>query len=648
MFKKRPKLPKVERKLLPEIIRKIPTETMLEKSSARNLLGIKARPGDHKEAIVKSIYKDTISRAIAYHKSPSLYNGVPVKLREALEYADDFMFLERAVRGDPGAYLNHIEREKSVSNEARTQFLTSVQEWALPRKNQVLTGHDVLIWGPAEVVIPVEHEPTIALDGEIVKYRQLGNVIRSVIDGNVMDMSETPADLLSGSVDPVWYAAPSSIVWHDTYYEMPHNKKAYAFWAGVITADDIYQIIELGDLLVHAEKVAVNDRDAVLFMTAVLRAEVDVNGKPPDFSNVAKIISKQKGKWELRTGSDVRSAFLAFIPGSSPPPRWCLHSVSNLVEVLPKFTDSLKSFGDRNGNYVAGFNKGQVVFLDNRVRPSVAYIGSSKTGKTTKALQEVFEVTQNVIWLPLSATQFEAVPKICKNFGGTVLPLNLPDAYTVMPNVEAPDRTKVWMAKQQEMHTADIDLATQIVRDQFSRWEDKKKIDGLPLTFEIESGNTVRLLNFYFQYLTVFQQYWTEWFKKTGNTIMLVADNFGAVQKGTDDPNLGYIPSATGRALGLQLVSLVNNGRNGGVMTRILTQNNTDLEYIKPGFIKDFGLVMEFEHNQYSIAKLSENSAPYVPELKVTLPNSILKLVGRQEPEQGADGWTQETSSAPS
>ncbi|KKS75624.1 MAG: hypothetical protein UV49_C0026G0020, partial [candidate division WWE3 bacterium GW2011_GWA2_42_9] len=104
MFKKRPKLPKVERKLLPEIIRKIPTETMLEKSSARNLLGIKARPGDHKEAIVKSIYKDTISRAIAYHKSPSLYNGVPVKLREALEYADDFMFLERAVRGDPGAY----------------------------------------------------------------------------------------------------------------------------------------------------------------------------------------------------------------------------------------------------------------------------------------------------------------------------------------------------------------------------------------------------------------------------------------------------------------------------------------------------------------------------------------------------------------
>ncbi|HCC41878.1 TPA: hypothetical protein DEP93_00190, partial [candidate division WWE3 bacterium] len=76
-----------------------------------------------------------------------------------------------------------------------------------------------------------------------------------------------------------------------------------------------------------------------------------------------------------------------------------------------------------------GINNGQPLLLDYRVRPSILYVGPSKTGKTTKALEEALETTKNVVWLPLTAGEFEAAPKVFELFGGRVIPLNLPDAY---------------------------------------------------------------------------------------------------------------------------------------------------------------------------------------------------------------------------
>ncbi|HCC41877.1 TPA: hypothetical protein DEP93_00185, partial [candidate division WWE3 bacterium] len=115
-----------------------------------------------------------------------------------------------------------------------------------------------------------------------------------------------------------------------------------------------------------------------------------------------------------------------------------------------------------------------------------------------------------------------------------------------------------------------------------------------------------------------------------------------------DDPLLGSIPEATGRNLGILLNWMVSNGRNVGILTRILTHSKDDLDYITTGLYRQFGLVMQFEHNEYSWVKVFQNGEIYADRVEVTLPKSILALVGRREPGQGEAEWTQETSSAPS
>jgi len=103
---------------------------------------------------------------------------------------------------------------------------------------------------------------------------------------------------------------------------------------------------------------------------------------------------------------------------------------------------------------------------------------------------------------------------------------------------------------------------------------------------------------------------------------------------------------ATGRNLGILLAWMVSNGRNVGILTRILTHSKDDLDYITTGLFRQFGLVLQFEHNEYSWVKVFQNGEVYADRVEVTLPKSILSLVGRREPGQGEDEWIQEVSSA--
>ncbi|HCC42173.1 TPA: hypothetical protein DEP93_01755, partial [candidate division WWE3 bacterium] len=255
-FLKRPKTPAKEQLLLPASTRKDHEALEQEKLTAQALLGIKVRPGEHSEATVISYNRDTVKRAVAYHRSSNFYDDSLLNLRRAFDHTNDFTFLVRAVRESPQTYIKHLEMEKSVSNEHRTLFLEEIQEWALPRKLRQLSGHDMLIWGPEGQIVPVAHEETAALHGKVIGYRQLGPVLRSVIDGAPMDMSETPEDPFSGSMDPVWYAAPLNIVWHERYYELPHANKAFAFFSGVFKKpEEVSSALELGDLLIRAENV---------------------------------------------------------------------------------------------------------------------------------------------------------------------------------------------------------------------------------------------------------------------------------------------------------------------------------------------------------------------------------------------------------
>ena len=642
VFWRRLKTPVKEQLLLPASIRKDHEAFEREKLTAQALLGIKVRPGEHSEAVITSYTRDTIKRSVAYHRSSNFYDDSVLELRRASDYSNDFTFLVRAVREDPQAYLNHLEQEKSISNEHRTLFLDEVQEWALPRKLRQLSGHDLLIWGPEEQVVPAAHEESLALHGKIVGYRQYGPVLRSVIDGVAMDMSNTPEDPFTGSMDPVWYAAPLNVIWHYRYYELPHIDKSFAFFSGVFKKpEEISQALELGDLLIRAENVG-----RVMYFTAVLRVEVSTNGKAPDFSTPAKILSKL-GKWELRTGNDIRTAFLAFIPGSAVLQEWHRHSISSKVDqTLQSFTRSLRTTGDRNGNYIVGINNGQPLLLDYRVRPSILYVGPSKTGKTTKALEEALETTKNVVWLPLTAGEFEAAPKVFELFGGKVIPLNLPDAYSLNEGKNGRFRREANIEEQEKLHTEDRELAQKIVLELEASWEMKGRVVGLPLTFKIESGDTIRLYSFYDHFLKAFRDLWKRRYEKTGEWAVVVADNFSALRLSEDDPILGSIPEATGRNLGILLAWMVSNGRNVGILTRILTHSKDDLDYITTGLFRQFGLVLQFEHNEYSWVKVFQNGEVYADRVEVTLPKSILSLVGRREPGQGEDEWIQEVSSA--
>jgi len=644
VFWKRPKTPAKEQLLLPANTRKDHEALEQEKLTAQEFLGIKVRPGENSAATITSYTRDTVKRAVAYHRSSNFYDDSLLNLRRVFDHTNDFTFLVRTVRESPRAYIKHLEMEKSVSNEHRTLFLEEIQEWALPRKLRQLSGHDMLIWGPKEQVVPVAHEETAALHGKVIGYCQLGPVLRSVIDGAPMDMSDTPEDPFTGSMDPVWYAAPLNIVWRDRYYELPHINKAFAFFSGVFKKpEEVSSALELGDLLIRAENVG-----RIMHFTAVLRVEMDTNGKVPDFSATARILSKL-GKWELRMGSDIRTAFLAFIPGSAPIKEWHRHSIAVEVDqTLHGFTRCLRSTGDRNGNYIVGINNGQPLLLDYRVRPSILYVGPSKTGKTTKALEEALETTKNVVWLPLTAGEFEAAPKVFELFGGRVIPLNLPDAYADRQGSNGRFRKEVIMEQQEKLHAEDKVLALKIVEELDYSWEMKGRVVGLPLTFKIESGDTVRLYSFYEHFLKAFRDLWKRRYEKTGEWAVVVADNFSAIRLSDDDPLLGSIPEATGRNLGILLNWMVSNGRNVGILTRILTHSKDDLDYITTGLYRQFGLVMQFEHNEYSWVKVFQNGEIYADRVEVTLPKSILALVGRREPGQGEAEWTQETSSAPS
>lgn len=619
--------------------RELEQETIL----ARQLLGITVRPGKSGEAIVKSLKGDSVWRSVAYHHSSSFVDGSPLELHRAFGYTSEFTLLVRAVRQSPSTFVRHLQNEEETSNEARTQFLEDVKEWALPRKTQQIFGHDLLIWGPTSVIVPEGREETAALYGKVINYFQLGSVARSVLYGLPMDVSEIRRDPITGSVDPVWYAAPRKVVWYSRFYVMPDINRAFAFWSGVVTPDNIGQLLELGDLLLRAENVERN-----LYFSALLRVSANISNGKPDFNGTASQLTKL-GKWEQRSGNDIRAAFQAFIPGALPFPSWHRHSVAKPVAVFKNITQSLKTVGDRNGTNMIGTIDGQPLLLDPWMRPGRFYEGPSKSGKSTLAAAHAAQVTKNILWFPLTAGQFEAAPYWVQDFGGTVISLNLPDAYTIMQSEGAKLENRAIVQRQEELHANDRAEAESSVQQLIESWHKRGKIVGLPLTFRVESGDTIRLLNWYVHFLAAWREAWRHWFERTGEWALVVGDNFSALRLSGDDPILGEIPEATGRNLGLAFAWLVSNGRNIGNACWVLTHAIQDLDYISTGLYNQFGLHISLRHDDYTLATVIQPKEREVlaPQLYIRLPQPIKSEVERREPSsEGAIQWTPNNSLA--
>jgi hypothetical protein len=124
-----------------------------------------------------------------------------------------------------------------------------------------------------------------------------------------MDMTENHPDPITNVFDPICWAAPRKIRWRPRYYVLPDINVAFSFWSGVVTKENIDQLLDMGDLLMHAENV-----EGFLYFSALLRVAVPYNNGKPDFSSQATQLATI-GKWEQRNGNEIRTSFIAFIPG---------------------------------------------------------------------------------------------------------------------------------------------------------------------------------------------------------------------------------------------------------------------------------------------------------------------------------------------
>ncbi len=613
-------------------------ETLL----AREILGIVVHPAKNGEAAVRSLRGDNVERAIAYHQSSSFVDGT-LLLQDALRFSSDLTFLIRALKQTPESFLQHVQNQKDFSkNEVRTSFLDEVVEWALPKRNVQISGHDLLIWGPKDRIVPEGREKTAALYGKIVSYMQAGSAIRSVIYGLPMEMTEMRRDPVTGSVDPVWYASPRKVIWYPRFYLLPDVNIAFSFWSGIVTPENISQILGLGDLLLRPEVVG-----GYLYASALLRVASRAENGKVDFSNVSAQLAKLD-KWEQRSGPDIRTAFQAFIPGSSPQPFWQGHSVSKPQQVLKKLTMPLKTIGDRDGTNMMGLIGDQPLLLNPMLRPGRLYVGPSKTGKSTLAAAHAIQVTPNIVWLPLTAGQFEGAPYWVGQMGGTIIDLDLPDAYALSLNSNgAKSNHRLLEQKQEELHISDKADAEAKMHEIEEEWYRLDRITGLPLTFRVISGDSVRLLNFYTHFLNAWKDAWRRWYEKTGEWSLLVADNFSALQLAENDAILGDMPFNTGRNLGISLAWMVSNGRNMGTACWILTHSAEDLDYISSGLHSQFGLEVSLSHNDYTMAKVLQpkEREEMVPRLFINLPKPIRSVVERREPTQDGQPWLQKERS---
>jgi|GEM_PF-2199095 len=637
--------PGTDARLLPESSVFLNAVTREETISARELLGVTIHPVKGGAAGVRST-NGGATRVIAYHQSSKFTDGSGLDIRQAYKYTSNLTMLLRLVKHYPASFVRHVQNEKDGEKTARTEFLDDVMEWALPRKGKI-SGHDLLLWGDLGAIIPENREETASLHGKIVSYLQAASVLRSVILSTPMSLEDAKYDLITKSYDAVWYAAPRKVFWYPDFYSLPDSNLAYAFWSGVVSPENIRELMDMGDILLYTEVV-----EGYLYATAILRVVVPIRNGTADFSSETSQLMKL-GKWERRTGADLKKAFQAFVPGSAPPPAWDRHSVHKPNYVLSAIQKSLKNVGDKNGDTMSGFIDDEPFFLNNQLRPSRIYLGPSKVGKSTLAAAHVLQTNGcRVIWIPLTAGQFESAPHWVERFEGTVINLNLPDAYTLhrqndKQNGTRPTRVDM-VAKQEELHVEDKEAAEKTVAKLEAEWYQRGKIVGLPLTFRVKSGDTVRLLNWYNHFLTAMREAWKRWYELTGELATIVADNFSALKLSDNDPLLGELPAAIGENLGLNLAWLVSNGRNIGLSCWITTHSKEDLDHISTGLFNQFGLCFNLKHNDFTFCEVSQpkDRDVLVPKLYIKLPYPIKRVVERREPNLDELPWTQKEVSA--
>lgn len=599
---------------------------------ARAMFGNPKVIADRSSQAAVVIGSDNQMRSIVYHGTATLSTGALLQLIFCFQHSSDFVFLVRAHKQTPIKFLRKISTEMASSNDARKEYLKEVKAGAFPTNMTTIHGYDLLICGPTRQVVPQDREETLGLHGRIIKYTEYGNVLKSVLYRQPMCTEKIPGDALGNVLDPLWYACPEEILWHWRYYVLPDIKKAYAFWSGIVTKDNLEQLLEMGDVLFRLQNI---DKD--MYVTAIVRVESNLNKNGiPDFSIQANIFAKL-GKFHLRSGKNLRECFDAFVPGAKPTPPWHRHYLLEFEEFFTTIARTLKPIGDTGGDYNAGLIRGQAFLLDSKKRPGIAYIGPSGSGKTTLATYHALQITNNILWIPLKKGEFESSPYWVRDFGGTVIKLDLPDATQLHKR-----KNSNYQNLQARLQEEDVDYAKQLVANITGNWIRDKKVSGFPFTFDV-AEQTVRIHNFYEHFLEAFLKAWEKWYALSHERCLIICDNIIELKKDENHTDLGSIPHDVGKSLGSQITRLPSIGRNMGIGTWLLTHTRSDLEYIGLDY-KQMGLEFSLIYNDYTTATVIQptEGRTLTAELNIRLATPILGYVGQKVlTEEGPVIWTQ-------
>jgi hypothetical protein len=655
--------------------------------SAQKLLGItvgcskiNTRTRQRGEELYAVIYSgDNIPRAIAVHTTDMNLQPFP------LEYVEDGQTVEVSMprlfklwMETPeatlmlAAYLtnhkpfsDHVKQLASTVNEPYASFLDAVESYGNPSRSigETIT-RALFIWAPAQDMIPNDpNEETASLHGRIVRYYEAGDAIRKAILRLPPRFKKLRPDPVTRVLDHCAYACPRHLVTHGDYISV--GRKAYAYFLGELNQENISSLMAQNlDILIQMRLVG-----RYYYLTTVIRAEVDKNNLA-GLNEVGEMLQANYGKWDRLEGPDVLTAFRAYIPGSAPvPENWFYTHLDRKTyrPILASLSKSLNPVSDGNGVNAIGKVGRQTFVVDPKENPARLFTGTSKiAGKTTIA---AFDALQYLppIWFPLTreiggshtmwGENFSQTPSIDWNTElikenlitpgpekslKRVIELRLPDAPTLIEaqsrdngRTRITDNEKI-RELQEKLHGQDRKLAERIVQKVFDKWSQYGTSVGLPLTFRIMTGNSTRVLNFYDTFLGIFREAHEGWFQKSGLFNLLVFDNFSTlnevIRRGPD-MHLGRLSVDVAINLAARIGWLLSNGANIGLLTWVLTHNETDLDIISKGIYSHFGLHIKIKDKNQNAQVISPSSQEIITDkLNVWLPPHFVNVVGRNEP----------------
>lgn len=593
--------------------------------AAQEQIGVIARPSGEGYHAVYGIgpRKDKAWRSIVHFSSPEYVDGSKLQLWEAFDYDLDLMLLSRAVTQDLSSMFTHHDELMMKVNDYRADVLEDTRQYALTSRDEKLLVRDLVMWTNAAAVIPARPgQETAALHGRIVRFDELGPFWWQVMHRLPITFERQENDPLTGTINPMLYAAPRRIQWGKWWYSIDNveiSKRAYAFALVRIHVDHLEDLQKQPvDILQRARHV-----DKQYYTIALVRMETKVEdfSKPPDFSfQYDRLV--ELGETKMLQDDDVKAAWYWFWPGSPPVPnvKMSMHHVAKPKKAMKMLVSPLSPMGDSTGQVVVCRVGRRPLVYDFYKRSGILYEGQPKTGKSELAGFHYGQLL-DYFWFASTAAEFEAMEDVVDKSGGTVLKVpteHCEDSDDLEEQIRliADDKKRVW----------------NYMGNIFRVSEERGKIVGGPYLFRPEEL-TVRWVAQEYEYLAALRKFWQIWFRQQRALGAIFVDNLSGLPEEKYDAHLGSMPHDKSDNVGAIVRWFVTNGRNYGLVTGTAVHEMLNLDRFSSGFYRSFNLHFRFYENDHTNITILNPKAGevLVPQGYVRLPPVLDRVYGRRE-----------------